>query len=146
MGLNLLRLLLQNRIAEFHVEVELLGPEARASPHVAFPRELEQQLMEGTYERVFGALEGAPSPRMRAFLKQLQATVREELAACAAAVRSPFPPPFVLLPPGSARNAKRRLHKQPVCGRAGGKEQGRDHARGVCRRTTSCCCRTRRAR
>jgi hypothetical protein len=30
LGLNLLRLLVQNRIAEFHTELELISPEVRA--------------------------------------------------------------------------------------------------------------------
>jgi hypothetical protein len=32
LGLNLLRLLVQNRIAEFHTELELLSPEVRPAP------------------------------------------------------------------------------------------------------------------
>ncbi len=31
-GLNLLRLLVQNRIAEFHTELEVIPPEARLPP------------------------------------------------------------------------------------------------------------------
>jgi CSN8/PSMD8/EIF3K family len=88
LGLNLLRLLAQNRIAEFHIELELLDSAALASPHVEFPRRLEQQLMEGLYDRLYGAMEAAPSARMQCFVSQLQETVRAELAACAAAVRS----------------------------------------------------------
>ena len=87
LGLNLLRLLAQNRIAEFHIELELLDADALKSPHVDFPRQLERQLMEGLYDRLYGAMEQAPSAHMRCFVTQLQATVRAELATCAAAVR-----------------------------------------------------------
>ena len=90
LGLNLLRLLAQNRIAEFHVELELLDAPALASPHIDFPRQLEQNLMEGLYERLYGAMDAAPSAHMRSFVSQLQATVRAELAACAASVRAPL--------------------------------------------------------
>jgi 26S proteasome regulatory subunit N12 len=88
LGLNLLRLLAQNRIAEFHVELELLGPEAQGSVHVAFPRQLEQQLMEGLYDKLYRAMQHEKSPHMRVFLSQLQATIRDEAAACAAVVCS----------------------------------------------------------
>jgi hypothetical protein len=88
LGLNLLRLLAQNRIAEFHVELELLGPEAQASSHVAFPRQLEQQLMEGLYDKLYSTMQQEKSPRTRAFLSQLQATIRDESATCAALVCS----------------------------------------------------------
>lgn len=33
-GLNMMRLLVQNRIAEFHTELELIPPEARISAHL----------------------------------------------------------------------------------------------------------------
>jgi 26S proteasome regulatory subunit N12 len=51
-GLNLLRLLVQNRIAEFHTELELVGPEAQQAPSVRQPVQLEQWLMEGAYNKV----------------------------------------------------------------------------------------------
>jgi hypothetical protein len=87
LGLNLLRLLAQNRIAEFHVELELLDAAAQASVHVDFPRRLEQQLMEGMYDHLYDAVEDAPSPYMQSFVAQLQATVQTELAASAELVR-----------------------------------------------------------
>jgi hypothetical protein len=63
LGLNLLRLLAQNRIAEFHIELELLDNAALASPHVDFPRQLERNLMEGLYDRLYGAMDAAPPAR-----------------------------------------------------------------------------------
>ncbi|CAH9141363.1 unnamed protein product [Cuscuta epithymum] len=44
--LNLLRLLVQNRIAEFHTELELLSPNALEDPCIKHAVELEQS-MEG---------------------------------------------------------------------------------------------------
>ena len=86
-GMNLLRLLVANRIAELHVELELLSPETQALPAIAFPLQLEQALMEGTYRQVLAASANAPSEYMQPLLQQLAATVRDELAACASAVR-----------------------------------------------------------
>ena len=56
LGLNLLRLLAQNRIAEFHTELELLPTAVRdASAYIKFPAQLEQHIMEGSYNRVLSA-------------------------------------------------------------------------------------------
>ena len=78
-----------NRIAELHVELETLSPDTQAHPAVAFPRKLEQALMEGTYRQVLAASANSPSEHMQPLLQQLAATVRDELAACASAVCLP---------------------------------------------------------
>ena len=87
LGLNLVRLLVANRIADFHIELETLGPEDQAHPAIAFPKQLEQALMEGTYRQVVASCKSAPSPYMTPLLIQLAETVRDELAGCASAVR-----------------------------------------------------------
>nr|AFK44112.1 unknown [Lotus japonicus] len=46
LGLNLLRLLVQNRIAEFHTELELLSSAALENPCIKHAVELEQSFME----------------------------------------------------------------------------------------------------
>ena len=51
-GLNLLRLLVQNRTSEFHCELELLSAESLGSAHVHHAVALEQSLMEGAYNKV----------------------------------------------------------------------------------------------
>lgn len=51
-GLNLLFLLVENRLAEFHSELELMRDEERASECVMFPVRLEQLLMVGSYDQV----------------------------------------------------------------------------------------------
>lgn len=54
LGLNLLFLLSQNRVAEFHTELERLPVDAiRADPYVKHPLALEQYLMEGSYNKIF---------------------------------------------------------------------------------------------
>lgn len=83
-GLNLLRLLVANRIAEFHSELEVIPEEVLAAPEVAQVVQLEQWLMEGAYNKVLAAREAAPSEYFRHFLDQLSSTVREEVASCSA--------------------------------------------------------------
>ena len=84
-GLNLLRLLVQNRIAEFHVELELVSRDDAIfhSPHVDFAVALEARLMEGAYGSVLGAKDTAPAPDYAPFMDALAETVRDEIAACA---------------------------------------------------------------
>ena len=60
MGLNLLRLLVQNRIAEFHTELELLPVKALEHPCIKHAVELEQSFMEGAYNRVLSARQAVP--------------------------------------------------------------------------------------
>jgi len=53
LGLNLLFLLAQNRVAEFHTELELLPYDIiQTNAFVMFPVALEQYLMEGRYNKV----------------------------------------------------------------------------------------------
>lgn len=51
-GLNLLFLLVENRLAEFHSELELMDDVERAEECVVFPVQLEQYLMVGSYDQV----------------------------------------------------------------------------------------------
>ena len=81
-GLNLLRLLVQNRIAEFHTELELIPVEAHDDRHVAFCLDLESSLMEGAYNKIFAASGSIPTPDYAHFMTMLNATVRDEIAAC----------------------------------------------------------------
>ncbi len=84
-GLNLVRLLVQHRTAEFHTELELLSAEAHASVHVKHAVLLEQQLMEGAYNKLLAARQAVPDPSYGWFTESLEATVREEIGACAEA-------------------------------------------------------------
>ncbi|KAL4445895.1 hypothetical protein ABPG77_009094 [Micractinium sp. CCAP 211/92] len=81
-GLNLLRLLVANRIAEFHTELEVVPEEVQGAPEVAQVVQLEQWLMEGAYNKVLAARESASSEYYRHFLDQLSSTVRDEVASC----------------------------------------------------------------
>jgi 26S proteasome regulatory subunit N12 len=76
LGLNLLRLLVQNRIAEFHTELELLPPSALENPCIKYAVELEQSFMEGAYNRVLSARQAVPHETYVYFMDLLAKTVR----------------------------------------------------------------------
>ena len=81
-GLNLLRLLAENKIAEFHTQLELIeasNPDVMESEPVKFARGLEEWVMEGAYNRVWKAGEGhGVSVYQKFFLDVLMDTVRYE--------------------------------------------------------------------
>ena len=82
-GLNLLRLLSQNRIAEFHTELEVISPAAQETVYVKEAIMIEQWLMEGAYNKVIEARTKASNIEFAShFLDDLIITVKEELAAC----------------------------------------------------------------
>ncbi|GMH09319.1 hypothetical protein Nepgr_011160 [Nepenthes gracilis] len=82
LGLNLLRLLVQNRIAEFHTELELLSPTALENACIKHAVELEQSFMEGAYNRVLSARQTVPHVTYVYFMDLLAKTVRDEIAGC----------------------------------------------------------------
>ena len=90
-GLNLMRLLAQNRLAEFHMEMELLPVNERSrNPCVQFPVQVEQALVEGRYRRI---LQLDAPPEWRPFLELLRSTTRAEALSCAAAAYDALPLP-----------------------------------------------------
>ncbi|CAM0875611.1 unnamed protein product [Alopecurus aequalis] len=82
LGLNLLRLLVQNRIAEFHTELELLPAKAQENLCIKHGVELEQSFMEGAYNRVLSARQAMPHETYVYFMDLLAKTVRDEIAGC----------------------------------------------------------------
>lgn len=53
LGLNLLFLLSQNRVAEFHTELELLPADhIQSDVYIRHPLSIEQYLIEGSYNKV----------------------------------------------------------------------------------------------
>jgi 26S proteasome regulatory subunit N12 len=83
LGLNLLCLLSQNRLADFHTELELLPPkDIQSNPYIKHPVSLEQYLMEGSYNKVFLAKGNVPSPLFTFFMDILLNTIRDEIAYC----------------------------------------------------------------
>ncbi|KAI7989394.1 hypothetical protein LOK49_LG13G00924 [Camellia lanceoleosa] len=74
LGLNLLRLLVQNRIAEFHTELELLS--ASAMENNCIKHALEQSFMERPYNHVLSARQTVPHETYVYFMDLLPKTVR----------------------------------------------------------------------
>jgi 26S proteasome regulatory subunit N12 len=83
LGLNLLFLLSQNRVAEFHTELELLPADIiHTNKFIRPPLILEQYLMEGSYNKIFQAKGNVPAESYNFFMDILLDTVRNEIGAC----------------------------------------------------------------
>ncbi|KAJ8667630.1 hypothetical protein QAD02_009293 [Eretmocerus hayati] len=83
LGLNLLFLLSQNRVAEFHTELELLPADCiQSNIYIRHPLSLEQYLMEGSYNKIFLAKGNVPAASYNFFIDILLNTVRNEIGAC----------------------------------------------------------------
>ncbi|KAJ1971478.1 regulatory particle non-ATPase [Dimargaris xerosporica] len=82
-GLNLLRLLTQSRIADFHTALEMIDPtELRTNQYIQHPLQLEQSLMEGSYKKVWNSRAEVPAPEYTFFMDILTSTIRNEIASC----------------------------------------------------------------
>ncbi|KAH7924037.1 hypothetical protein BV22DRAFT_1105717 [Leucogyrophana mollusca] len=93
-GLNLIRLLTQNRIAEFHTTLESLplpADEINVNPYIRHPVNLERWLMEGSYSKVWNAREEAPAEEYKFFIDSLMGTIRNEIASCEEAAYESLP-------------------------------------------------------
>lgn len=78
-GLNLVRLLTQNRIADFHTTLESLPLPAdslASNPFISHPINLERWLMEGSYSKVWNARLEAPAEEYKFFVDSLMGTIR----------------------------------------------------------------------
>lgn len=83
LGLNLLFLLSQNRVAEFHTELELLpADKIQTNLYIRHPLSLEQYLMEGSYNKIFLAKDNVPADSYNFFIDILLDTIRGEIAGC----------------------------------------------------------------
>ncbi|KAK5643716.1 hypothetical protein RI129_007561 [Pyrocoelia pectoralis] len=83
LGLNLLFLLSQNRVAEFHTELELLPADhIQSDIYIRHPLSIEQYLMEGSYNKIFLAKGNVPAENYNFFMDILLDTIRGEIAVC----------------------------------------------------------------
>jgi len=83
LGLNLLCLLSQNRVAEFHTELERLSiHDILNSVYIQHPICIEQYLMEGNYNKLFLAKGNVPAKNYSFFMNILLDTIRDEIADC----------------------------------------------------------------
>jgi 26S proteasome regulatory subunit N12 len=80
LGLNLMYLLVDNRLSEFHAELELLTDEDASHKFVSFPIKLERQLMVGIYDEVLSVT--VPDASYQFFVDNLLQTVRDSIADC----------------------------------------------------------------
>lgn len=82
LGLNLMHLLVDNRLSEFHAELELLSEQEASTSYVSYPINLERQLMVGSYDEVLKAGSHVPDPSYTFFMENLLQTVRDSIAEC----------------------------------------------------------------
>ncbi|KAJ8256634.1 hypothetical protein COCON_G00187860 [Conger conger] len=83
LGLNLLFLLSQNRVSEFHTELERLSArDIQTNVFIRHPVSLEQYLMEGSYNKVFLAKGNIPAESYTFFIDILLDTIRDEIGGC----------------------------------------------------------------
>ncbi|KAJ3271961.1 hypothetical protein HDV01_006095 [Terramyces sp. JEL0728] len=82
LGLNLLRLLAQVRISEFHTELENIGSLHLKNIYINHPVSIEQALMEGSYNKVWNARQDVPAQEYLFFMDILMSTIRHEIATC----------------------------------------------------------------
>lgn len=82
-GLNLLRMLSDNLLADFHTTLESIDYEQlQKNPFIVHPVKLEQALMEGSYKKVWQARSEVPTPEYVFFMDILMTTIRNEVASC----------------------------------------------------------------
>ncbi|KAJ7934827.1 SAC3/GANP/Nin1/mts3/eIF-3 p25 family-domain-containing protein [Mycena leptocephala] len=81
-GLQLVRLLTQGLIADFHTALEGLHDTAMKSPYIMYPINLERWLMEGSYAKVWATCAQVPAPEYGCFVDSLMSVTRNEIARC----------------------------------------------------------------
>jgi 26S proteasome regulatory subunit N12 len=88
LALNLLYFLVENRLADFHCELELLPEHLRQLPTVTFCTELEQHLVVGAYDLVLESAANPPASQFSFFLSSLLETVRINIGDCVSSAYS----------------------------------------------------------
>jgi len=81
-GLNLLHLLCMNRIAEFHMQLELIPSADMNDIYIKHAIQLERFLMEGSYNKIIISKDNVPSQAYQFFVDILIDTIREEILDC----------------------------------------------------------------
>ncbi|EPY50285.1 19S proteasome regulatory subunit Rpn12 [Schizosaccharomyces cryophilus OY26] len=92
-ALNLLYLLSDNRIAEFHTALESVPEKSlfEKDPHVVWVMSLEQNVMEGAFDKVASMIQSCAFPEFSYFMKIVMTMVRNEIATCAEKVYTTIP-------------------------------------------------------
>jgi len=82
-GCHLLCLLSQNKLAQFHSELEMISiGDLLNNIYIRHPVSIEQYLMEGSYNKIFLSKANLPSERCKFFIEVLSNTIRDEIAEC----------------------------------------------------------------
>ncbi|KAI7886764.1 hypothetical protein K492DRAFT_215527 [Lichtheimia hyalospora FSU 10163] len=82
-ALNLLRLLSQNRLSDFHTALETIDPEQlQSNAYIKQAVDLEQYLMEGSYNKVWSTRKNVQGEEFMFFYDILIDTIRDEIASC----------------------------------------------------------------
>ncbi|CAO3647889.1 unnamed protein product [Cunninghamella blakesleeana] len=82
-GLNLLCLLSQNRLSDFHTSLETIDPDQlQSNQYIKQAVDLEQFLMEGSYNKVWSTRNSIQGEEFAFFYDILINTVRNEIASC----------------------------------------------------------------
>jgi 26S proteasome regulatory subunit N12 len=79
LGLYLLYLLSQNKISEFHVELQAIPPSDHSNIYINVPVSLEQYFVDGNYAKVL-ATKNVPLDAYNFFIEKFIDTVRTEIA------------------------------------------------------------------
>eukprot|EP01084_Bolivina_argentea_P279930 478644_1 len=92
MGLYLMYLLTENRLGDFHVEIELLSIEDLENKYIKYPMLIEQFMMEGSYGKIIEAKSNKPDDKTYTpFLNKLEQTVRNEISLSLQCVHDKIP-------------------------------------------------------
>ncbi|KAI7847373.1 cornichon protein-domain-containing protein [Circinella umbellata] len=82
-ALNLLRLLSQNRLSDFHTALEAVDPDQlQTNSFIKQAVDLEQFLMEGSYNKVWSTRSSVQGEEFLFFYDILIDTIRNEIASC----------------------------------------------------------------
>ena len=90
-GLQLLHLIVEKRLSDFHLLLELLPAEAHADQCVVFAKTIEQSMMAGNYGKVLKARGDVPDAYYKSLMEKLVDTVRAEIASCSETAYSTLP-------------------------------------------------------
>lgn len=82
LGLNLLRLLVCDKISEFHSELDRIPFSDHTSMYIKNPILLERYMMEGSYHKLLNARGQVPASEFLPVVEMLEDTVREDIAKC----------------------------------------------------------------
>ncbi|KAK8815363.1 hypothetical protein WA158_003575 [Blastocystis sp. Blastoise] len=78
----LMSLLSENKLGQFHCEIELLNEKEMNDPYISFSLNLEHAISEGNYNKVLSSFDNIPIPSLRGFVEPLIITVRSEIDDC----------------------------------------------------------------